>query len=144
MRKVSAAAALLACAGALLAQAAAPAAAPRVYDEKADAPKAVAEALRRADAEGKRVLVDFGGNWCGDCLALDRLLRRPENEALLKASYLLVDVDIGRFDKNTDLAARYGVPLKKGVPALVVLDGKGQVVYAQRNGEFEAMRRMDP
>jgi len=46
-------------------------------------------------------------------------------------------------DKNTDVAEKYGVPLGKGVPALAVLDARGNVLYSQRNGEFEAMRRMD-
>lgn len=120
------------------------AAPPPVYDAKADAPAEVAAAVRRAAAEHKRVLVDFGANWCGDCLALDRNLHLPENAALLKSGYLLVHADIGRYDKNLELAKRYGVPLKKGVPALVVLDGKGRVVYAQKNGEFESMRTLDP
>jgi thioredoxin 1 len=115
-----------------------------VYDEKADAPAEVAAAVARAAKDHKRVIVDFGGNWCGDCLALDRNLHLPENAPLLKDGFLLVHADIGRFDKNVDLAARYGVPLKKGVPALVVLDEKGAVVYAQKNGEFEDMRRQNP
>jgi thiol:disulfide interchange protein len=115
-----------------------------VYDEKADARAALETAVRRADAEGKRVLVDFGANWCGDCLALDRILRSPENQAALASGYVVVHVDIGRFDKNADLAARFGIPLKKGVPALAVVDGRGALVYAQKNGEFEAMRKLDP
>ena len=90
------------------------------------------------------MLLDFGANWCGDCLALDGNFHRAENRALLAAEFVLVHVDIGRFDKNAGLAARYGVPLKKGVPAVVVLDGKGRVVYAQKKGEFESMRSMDP
>jgi hypothetical protein len=52
-------------------------------------------------------------------------------------------VNIGRYDENLDIAARYGVPVDKGVPALAVLEPNGQVVYSQRNGEFEAMRKMD-
>ena len=45
--------------------------------------------------------------------------------------------------KNLDIAAKYGMPLNKGVPALAVLDADGKVVYAQRSGEFEKMRHMD-
>jgi hypothetical protein len=32
--------------------------------------------------------------------------------------------------------------LKKGVPAMAVLRPDGTVVYGQKNGEFENMRRM--
>ncbi len=65
------------------------------------------------------------------------------NRPLLESNYVLVPVNIGRYDENLAIAARYGVPVSKGVPALAVLDPSGQVVYSQRNGEFEAMRKLD-
>ncbi len=34
------------------------------------------------------------------------------------------------------------MPLEKGVPALAVLSEDGKLLYSQRSGEFEAMRRM--
>jgi hypothetical protein len=46
-------------------------------------------------------------------------------------------------DQNQDIAARYQIPLAKGVPALAVLDDKGNLLYSQKTGEFEAMRRME-
>jgi thioredoxin 1 len=49
---------------------------------------------------------------------------------------------VGRYDANLDLAKRYGIPLEKGVPALVVLSDTGKLLYSQKSGEFEAMRRM--
>jgi thiol-disulfide isomerase/thioredoxin len=136
----------IACAALILAvfSGASRAAEPKVYDVKADAVADVKAATARAAAAHRRVLVDFGANWCGDCLALDRIFHLPENAALLKSSFEVVHADIGRFDKNEELAARFGVPLKKGVPALVVLDERGGVIYAQKNGEFESMRTMDP
>ena len=39
--------------------------------------------------------------------------------------------------------AKYGVPVNKGVPALVVLAPDGTTLYAQQSGEFEKMRSMD-
>jgi thioredoxin 1 len=114
-----------------------------IYPENAQAEKDIATALAKAAKEKKRVLVDFGGNWCGDCQVLQIYFHDPANRALLEQNYVLVPVNIGRYDENMDIAARYGVPVSKGVPALAVLDASGQVVYSQRNAEFQAMRRMD-
>jgi thioredoxin 1 len=41
------------------------------------------------------------------------------------------------------VAERYDIPLRKGVPALAVLDSDGRLLYSQKNGEFESMRSMD-
>jgi thiol:disulfide interchange protein len=114
-----------------------------IYNEAADAHADIQQALATAAKEHKRVLVDFGGNWCGDCQVLDIYFHDDKNRPLLESGFVLVHVDIGHMDKNTDVAARYGVPLAKGVPALAVLDAHGRVLYSQKNGEFEAMRRMD-
>ena len=131
-------------AGALLACAAL--AAEPLYPATSRAEPDVEAALAAASKSGKRVLVDFGGNWCGDCKVLDLHLKKPENAQLLAARYVVVHVNVGDkgIDSNFALAERYGIPLKKGVPALAVLDAKGNVIYAQKNGEFESMRRMDP
>ena len=104
----------------------------------------LAQALVLAGKEHKRVLVAFGANWCGDCLALDMNLKQASNQAILKADYVLVHVNVGRFDHNRTLAERFGIPLEKGIPALAVLDADGHVVYSQRNGEFESMSSSDP
>lgn len=129
----------------LLAAAAAPAAEP-IYPDVARARADIDAALARAAATGKRVLVDFGGDWCGDCKVLDANFRKPENAALIARRFVLVRVNVGErgIDRNLDVAERYGIPLRKGVPALAVLESDGRVVYSQKNGEFESMRRMDP
>lgn len=115
-----------------------------IYDENANARTEIQGALATAAREHKRVILDFGGNWCGDCQVLDIYFHRSPNDALLNANYVLVDIDIGHMDKNVDLADKYDVPLRRGVPALAVLDAHGHVLYSQKNGEFEAMRRMNP
>ena len=103
----------------------------------------LAAALKTAAATHKRVLVDFGGNWCGDCQVLDIYLHNPSNLPILDANFVLVHVNIGHMDENLDIAKEYEVPLDKGVPALAVLTEKGKLLYSQRNGQFEAMRRME-
>lgn len=113
-----------------------------LYSANADAKADIAAALKKARAEHKRVILDFGGDWCGDCQVLDIYMRQSPNAELLAKHFLVVHIDVGRFDKNTDVAAKYNIPLKKGVPALAVLDSHGKLLYSQKTGEFEDMRHM--
>ncbi len=115
-----------------------------IYPDGAQAEADITAALGKAAREKKRVLLDFGGNWCGDCQVLEIYFHAPANRNLLDSNYVLVPVNIGRYDENLAIAARYGIPITRGVPALAVLDSGGQVVYSQRNGEFESMGRLDP
>jgi thioredoxin 1 len=114
-----------------------------IYPDGAQAEGDISAALARAAKENKRVLLDFGGNWCGDCQVLEIYFHDGANRNLLETNYVLVPVNIGRYDENLAIAARYGVPVNKGVPALAVLGPDGQVIYSQRNAEFESMRKMD-
>lgn len=115
-----------------------------IYPDPSVAPGEIQHALMAARREHKRVIVDFGGNWCPDCKVLDYYFHEAPNANLLARNFVLVDVNIGSYDKNLDLAQRFGVPLHKGVPALAVLNAHGRVLYSQKNGEFEDMRHMNP
>ncbi len=114
-----------------------------IFSDTANAREDIRLAILKAADEHKRVLLDFGGNWCADCHLLNIYFHDPGNASLLAANYIVVDVNVGEYDKNLDLARKYGIPLKLGVPAMAVLDGSGHVVYAQRNGEFEKMNLLD-
>ncbi len=111
-----------------------------IFDEKADAAAQIRAAIQTATKNRKNVVLDFGANWCFDCHVLDEQMQRPELARLIAANYIVVHVDVGRFDKNLPIAEKYHVPLKKGVPALAVLDSKGKLLYAQDQGQFEDAR----
>jgi len=99
----------------------------RPFDEAADADAQVDAAIARARKSGKRVLIDLGGNWCADCRILSGLMERPEMKRFLDAHFELVSVDVGRFNKNLQIPARWGITTRlEGVPALLVVtpDGK--------------------
>ena len=115
-----------------------------IYNESADARAEVKEALEKATAEHKRVIVVFGANWCYDCHVLDKAFHSAGLAPILAANYEVVHVDIGRGEKNQDLMAKYEVPMKRGIPGLAVLDADGKLVYSQKNGEFENARALNP
>ncbi|HEX3374992.1 MAG TPA: thioredoxin family protein [Edaphobacter sp.] len=108
-----------------------------LYSETANPTADIAAALAQASREHKRVLLDFGGNWCGDCQLLDIYYRQSPNAELLTKYFILVHVNIGHMDKNVDVAKKYNVPINKGVPALAVIDANGRLLYSERAKEFE-------
>jgi thiol:disulfide interchange protein len=114
-----------------------------LYSETADPTADIAAALKQARREHKRILLDFGGDWCGDCQVLDIYFHEQPNFDLLTRHFVMVHVWIGREDHNLDVADKYGVPVTKGVPALAVLSPSGKVLYSQATGEFRDMRHMD-
>ena len=114
-----------------------------IYPDPAQAKRDLAAALKAAPAAHKRILLDFGGNWCGDCQVLDIYFHDPANAPILNANFILVDINVGRYDANLDLAKKYNIPLEKGVPALAVLSEDGKLLFSQRTGEFEAMSKME-
>ena len=115
----------------------------QIYPDPAQAKVDLAAALKTAAAEHKRILLDFGGDWCGDWQVLDIYFHDAANRPLLEANFVLVHVNIGHMDANVDLAEKYGVPLHKGVPALAVLDEHGALLFSQKSGEFEDMRHLE-
>jgi thiol-disulfide isomerase/thioredoxin len=108
-----------------------------VYDEKADARADVAAAVARAGKENRRVLIQWGANWCGWCrllhgtMATDKELRKE-----LMYEYEVVRVDVGRFDKHMDFARELGAEFK-GIPYLTVLDAAGKALVQQNTEPFE-------
>ena len=108
-----------------------------LYSETADPKADIAAALVRARREHKRIILDFGGNWCGDCQVLDIYYHQSPNAELLAKNFILVHVNIGHMDKNVDVAKKYHVPITKGVPALAVIDANGNLLYSEREKEFE-------
>jgi len=93
----------------------------RPFDESADAGRDVALATARAKANGKLLLLEFGGNWCPYCRALGGLMQSPEVKDVIARHYELVWIDVGRAEKNLDLFERYGLSLE-AVPSTLVID----------------------
>jgi thiol:disulfide interchange protein len=116
----------------------------KLYPAASGARQEITNALAQAGKTHKRVLVIFGADWCYDCHVLDRAMQRPDIAPTLKGNYEVVHVDVGQGDKNQDLMNEYQVPMKRGIPAMAVLDASGQLLYSQKNGEFERARALGP
>lgn len=115
----------------------------KLYDESADAKRQIAAALaeaKAAGAGGKRVFIQWGGNWCGWCLRLNKLLTSDTAiEQELREHYVVVHIDTGMPDgKNVALAEGYGARVNEdGYPYLTVLGPDGEVIANHDSGSFE-------
>jgi thiol:disulfide interchange protein len=113
------------------------AARPNIYDERADGAKQISDALVTAKKQSKRVLLQFGANWCGWCHKLHKVFESDKAVAeVLKASYVVVMVDVNK-EHNKDVDGKYGRPTRFGLPVLVILDPDGKQLTTKNTSELE-------
>ena len=119
---------------------------PYPYDEHADANAAVAAAKARARDHHRLLLIDLGGNWCPDCRILAGTMEEPALKAFVEAHYEVVTVDVGRFDKNLQIPAHYGITKRlEGVPSVLVVDpATDRLIDAGHISALSDARHMTP
>ena len=102
------------------------------YDPVADAERSFPAVLSRAQREQKRVLLNLGANWCSDSRAMSHLLLEDasiRHEIASHFIYALVDVNLREGPpRNEALVQRFGRPLGRGIPVLLVLDANGNLL----------------
>jgi thioredoxin-related protein len=128
-----------------------PAKRPSIYDKSADATVQLAKAVERAKRGDKRILLMFGGDWCGWCHKLHSLFKTNREVAqVLSNEYVLVTIDLESPHAapllKTCKDALSHEDLRKGVgyPFLAVLDSAGKVVTAQQTDVLEEGDHHDP
>jgi len=134
---------VLAAIGALaLAPAGSSPALPDRFDPQRDAAADLRQALALAGEEGKKVLVDVGGEWCAWCHIFDRFVAaRPQVQKVLQDRYVLLKVNYSPQNRNEQLLSRW--PKATGYPHFHVLDAAGAWVASQPSGQLEAGRDYD-
>ena len=118
-----------------------PARGPDIYDPQADGFALIATGLQQAASGHRRVLLDFGANWCPWCHRLLQVFTTDESvRRLLTTGYVLVLIDVNQRKgtaRNAAVDAKYGNPIREGLPVLVVLDDAGRPLVTQETGAFE-------
>jgi len=114
---------------------------PDIYDVRADGSAQIAAAVGIAAAEHKRVIVDFGANWCIWCHRLHSTFEGDPGVArALDRGFVVVMVDVNTRNgerRNAATVERYGNPTVHGIPVLVVLDSDGKILTTKDSGELE-------
>jgi thioredoxin 1 len=98
------------------------------YDDKADAGAAIAGLLANKES-ARRILLVFGANWCSDSRALEQRMQEPRLAQLLAREFRVLHIDVGMSNRNLDITRRYGNPIDKGIPSVVLLSPSGDRLY---------------
>lgn len=112
-----------------------------VFEPGADAERQIDAAVEKATAEGKRIVLVFGANWSPWCRRLnDAFESDPALIERMRKDFVLVKIDVNRrkdpqMNRFTD--GRLGMPTRLGLPALVLLDAKGEKLAEQDSGDLE-------
>ncbi len=112
------------------------------YDPEAQPEADLARAVQRATAEGKRILVVVGGDWCVWCHILDRFLASDhEVGAAFAASFIILKVNWSPENENAAFLRRF--PESTGYPDFFILDAQGGFMAHQRTDVLERDRSYD-
>lgn len=90
---------------------------PFVVRTDAELDAAIAEA--RAQAGGRHILLDFIAEWCSDCREVVRVSHLEPARSVIEARYVVIYVNVGRFDRHRALLREHEVDR---IATLVVLD----------------------
>jgi thiol:disulfide interchange protein len=85
------------------------------------------EALSKANAEQKFVMIDFYTDWCGWCKKMDQ--ETFTDERVGKATRGMVPIRVNAEKGGADAARKYRVD---GFPVVIFLDGKGREIQRIR------------
>ena len=118
---------------------------PSIYDKNADAKAQLAAATERAERSNKRVLLMFGGDWCGWCHKLhDLFAQNAEIHKLLSYEYEVVMIDTQAPHAQELLKQCSEGQSGVGFPFLAVMDASGKLLVGQKTDPLEQGDHHDP
>lgn len=114
----------------------------KLYHPEADADKDIAEAVKKAKAEHKFVLLQGGGNWCSWCIEFARFcIADPQIDSVLNAGFVWYHLNWSKENENKKIFARYGYPQRFGYPVFILLNEKGERINTQNSEYLEDGKR---
>jgi thioredoxin len=100
----------------------------------------IAFARQKAKALKRFLMVEFGADWCEDCVVLAQHLKNGVSGAYFQKHFEILTVDTGHSDRNLDVAESLGVDMNHGIPAALFFAPDGRRIGATNHGELEPAR----
>ncbi|HJR74074.1 MAG TPA: thioredoxin family protein [Luteimonas sp.] len=112
------------------------------FDPQRDPADDLRTATLAAQREGKRIVLDVGGDWCAWCQRLDAFVDSdPSVRAFRDAHFVWMKVNYSEENENISFLSQF--PKAKGYPHLFVLDADGKLLHSQFTGALEEGKGYD-
>ena len=109
-----------------------------LYVPEENAEKGIADAIKKAKAEGKHVFIQIGGNWCIWCARFNDFITSDKKiDSIVNSGFVVYHMNYSKENYNTKLLARYGYPQRFGFPVFLVLNGDGKLLLTQNSWYLE-------
>jgi thioredoxin-related protein len=110
----------------------------KLYDPTLDGMKQINEAVVKAKAQGKHVLIQYGGNWCSWCVKFDAFCKADTAiSRIINANYIPVKLNYSPENKNDASNEFLGNPTRFGFPVFIILDATGRPIHIQDSSLLE-------
>ena len=109
------------------------------YNPKGNPEEDLKKTVKLAKADGKRILLQVGGDWCGWCKLMNKYFH--DNKAVAKVlakDFIIMKVNYSTANRNKGFLSKY--PKVSSYPYLFVLDSNGKLLHSQATEVLEKNR----
>ena len=112
------------------------------YDPKRNAGQDIQEAVKEAQRNHKRILLEVGGDWCSWCHILDNFFdTHSELIQLRDQNFVTVKINFSEENENKEVLTRYGeIP---SYPYIFVLESDGKLLLSKDTSALENGKSYD-
>lgn len=109
-----------------------------LYKPSENATEAIAGAVKEANAKGRHVFIQVGGNWCIWCARFNNFVTEDESiRNYIDSNYVVYHLNYSPENKNSEVLAKYGFPQRFGFPVFLILDDKGELIHTENSAYLE-------
>ena len=115
---------------------------PEPYLETVVSTQELQEFINKTIEQSKQPIVIFGANWCPDARLLEGVLQLPSVKSFIAKYANILHIDVGEYERNTDLFSFFDSVIKDGIPRVFVMDLSGQLINLETNDVMRKAREL--
>lgn len=115
---------------------------PEPYEEIKVTLNELREFIKKSIDQNKQSLVIFGANWCPDAKFLEAVMQLPTVNSFLKKYVNILNIDIRKYEINTELFNFFDSDIKDGIPRVFIMDKRGLNINLDSNDAMRMAREL--